>query len=51
MATAAKLVQDDLVIMVEEDGKFHNYSVTWLTFQTVNIILTPELYVSLVSGD
>jgi hypothetical protein len=26
-------------------------SVTWLTFQTVNIILTPELSVSLVSGD
>jgi|SRR6478752_5866287 len=25
MATAAKLVQDDLVIMVEEDGKFRNY--------------------------
>jgi len=23
MTTAAKLVQDDLIIMVEEDGKFH----------------------------
>lgn len=55
LATSARLVQDDLVLMVKRDGKMKSKVQSYwhrLTFwsQTTSITSTPELCVFQVSG-